>query len=225
MMHVFEPYPLDRYTAAIIFFLVTAFAVCYLHSGFESGEEERGYYEEVVPAPSLSYLKDGQPVSLPDGCYALAVPSEEDFLAGSKHPILPRFLVLVPEGDAFQLYPINLADHSILKRNGQMLVLHNLLVFSAKHAENSLRYDEKTGSAHASSTTDYARKVFYYLLVSDGYGEIQRGYMSRENAGSALRWYKDLAHVKEELLAIHFIIHDYPAGKIEGLVMEHSDLF
>ena len=225
MMHVFEPYPLDRYTAAIVFFFVTAFGVCYLHSGFDSGEERNGYHEEIIPYVSASYLKDQQPIPLPDGCYALAVPSKDDFLPDGKQRMFPLFLILIPENNSFRLYPINLSDHSILERNGQMLALHHLLVFSGKHAENSLRYDEKNGINHASAADDYAKKAFYYLSVINGYGEIQRGYMSKENAGHAVRWYKDLKHVKEELLTIHFIIHDYPAEKIEKLVMEHSDSF
>ena len=218
-MQSFEPYQLDRYTAAIAFFLITAFAVCGYNSGFSSGEERAGYHEEVIPANTISYIDGNEAVTLADGCYPLALPSKYDFLDEKYKRIFPRFLVLVPVDGVFRLYPLNLSDHSILERYGRRLVLHHLIHLSGKHIENTLRYDEKMGT---SPSEDYAKKAFYYLMVSKGYGEIQRGYMTTETAGDAMRWYKDLEHVDEELLAIYFIINNYPKDQIETEVLKNS---
>lgn len=218
-MQTFEPYPLDRYTAAIVFFLIITFAVCGYNSGFSNSEEQAGYHEEVIPADVISYIDGKEAIPLADGCYPLALPSEYDYLDENHKRIFPRFLILVPKDGILRLYPLNLSDHSILERHGSRLVLHHLILFSGRHIENSLRYDEKTGT---SPSDDYAKKAFYYLLVSKGYGEIQRGYMSKENAGNSVRWYKDLEHVDEELLAIHFIINGYPGDQIETEVLKNS---
>ncbi len=214
----------NYYTIAISCLLAAALIICHFHSGFDQGEERNGYHEEYIPSSGISYLENGEPRLLPDGCYALAVPSGEDQLPSKDETVFPLFLILIPQADSFRLFPINLTDHVILPRDSRRLVLHNLLVFHSLHAENILRYDEKGTRGHVASSPDddYARKAFYYLLVRNGYGEIQRGYMSEENAGSALRWYRDTDTVDKELLTIHFIIHDCPPGEIEDRVMHSS---
>ena len=220
-MHKFEPYLLDRYSWAILFFLFAAIATCYLQWGFGHGDERNGYHEEILSCHVLSYIReDNTVIPLPDGVYPLAMPSWRDYVFRNGERITPLYLVLVPKQDTFVLYPLNLSDQSLLRREGERMAAHYLLLFTGKHAENRLHYDEKVseGGDEDSAMTDYRKKPFYYLLVQNGYGEVQRGYMTEENAGHALQWYKRPEHLWEELLAIHYMIHGESADKIESLV-------
>ena len=215
-MQVPQAYPLDRYTLAIVFFLLAAIGTCYFGEGFGHGEESEGYHGEILPSEAISYLKEGSPVPLEDGAYALALPSSESYMRIEGREILPLFLLPISEGDGFVLYPINIADRSLIKKRGSMLVAHILLDFHSPHAENQLRYDEKREDG-ATPDRDYSRKAFYYLLVKDGYGEIQRGYLSKKELGDAIVWYRDPAHAAEELLAIQYFLLGYPPEIIKAL--------
>ena len=123
------------------------------------------WHEEIFPSDALSYIKNGELVALPDGDYPLAMPPEGTFV-GKVAPML-----FVQVGGVY--YPLNIADDSIIPRHGKTLPLKILFGFKSAHAENTLRYKEKTGN---DPVTDYRKKAFYYLRVENGFGRVQRGY-------------------------------------------------
>ena len=204
-----NPYNLDKYFAAATFFLVLSLMVCYFQIGFSHIEEGNGYHKEILPSESLSYIKDGQLIPLPNGAYPVAMPSQDSFIEINGEKIFPLLLVFVPKSDTkaadiedFELYPINIADDSLLPRRGRTLPLHILFGFTSDHAENTLLYAEKGNDTAAE---DYKRKAFYYLVVKDGFGKMERGYMNVENAGENFKFYRDVDHFKEELFTIYKI--------------------
>ena len=207
-----NPYDIDKYAAAAVFFLVLSLLVCYFQIGFSHVEEKNGYHKEILPSEALSYIKDGQLVSLSDGAYPVAMPSQDSTIEINGEKVFPLLLVFVPKSDAdstkiedFDLYPINIADDSLLPRRGRTLALHILFGFTSNHAENTLLYAEKGNDTAAE---DYKRKAFYYLVVKDGYGKIERDYMNAENAGAGFKYYRDVDHVKEELFTIYMMKND-----------------
>ena len=200
-MDRWRPYDIDKYTVAVAFFLMLSIIVCYFQIGFTHGEEGNGYHKEILPSSQLCYIKDGELVPLADGAYPVAMPSQDSTLIINGQKVFPMLLVLVPtSNDDFELYPINIADDSLLPRRGKTLALHILFGFTNEHAENKLVYAEK---GIDSAAEDYKRKAFYYLVVKDGYGKMERDYMTKDNAGEAFKYYRDVDHVKEELIAIY----------------------
>ena len=202
-----NPYNVDKYAAAAVFFLILSFMVCYFQIGFSHVEEDNGYHQEILPSNALSYIKDNQLVHLPDGAYPVAMPSQDSTLRINGKKVFPLFLVLVPKADTsstdindFELYPINIADDSLLPRRGRTLALHILFGFTNEHAENKLVYAEKGNDTAAE---DYKRKAFYYLVVKSGYGKMERDYMTAENAGEGFKYYRDVDHIIEELFTIY----------------------
>ena len=83
------------------------------------------------------------------------------------HGKAPMLLIKVGR----EYYPLNIADDSILPRQGNILPLKILFGFNSPHASNTLKYAEKIGGDPRDS---YHRKVRYYLLVKNGYGTVQR---------------------------------------------------
>ena len=123
------------------------------------------WHEEIFPSDALSYIKNGELVALPDGDYPLAMPPEGTFVDG----VAPMLLIQI--GGVY--YPLNIADDSIIPRHGKTLPLKILFGFKSAHAENTLKYKEKTGN---DPVADYRKKAFYYLRVENGFGRVQRGY-------------------------------------------------
>ena len=208
-MQKWNPYNIDKYAAAAVFFLTLSIMVCYFQIGFSHVEEKNGYHKEILPSATLSYIKDTQLISLPDGAYPVAMPSQDSSIEIDGKKFFPLLLVFVPKIDTkateiedFDLYPINIADDSLLPRRGRTLALHILFGFTSKHAENTLLYAEKGNDTAAE---DYKRKAFYYLVVKDGYGRMERDYMNAENAGERLKYYRDVNNVKEELFTIYMM--------------------
>ena len=146
------------------------------------------------------------------------MPSQDSTLEIDGEEFFPLLLVLVPVDDHFELYPINIADDSLLPRRGKTIALHILFGFTSDHAENKLVYAEKGNDTAAE---DYKRKAFYYLVVKNGYGEMQRDYMTAENAGENFHYYRNVDHVMEELITIYKIVNDpnkkFPAFKTTDL--------
>ena len=196
-----RPYNIDKYAAAVAFFLILSLIVCYFQIGFTHSEEGNGYHKEILPSSQLSYIKDGKLIPLADGSYPVAMPSQDSIIIINDKKFFPMLLILVPTANNdFELYPLNIADDSLLPRRGRTLVLHILFGFTSNYAENTLVYAEKGIDTAAE---DYKRKAFYYLVVKDGYGKMERDYMTKENAGEAFKYYRDVDHVKEELIAIY----------------------
>ncbi len=208
-MDQWNPYDVDKYAAAAVFFLLLSFIVCYFQIGFSHVEERNGYHEEILPSSALCYIRDGVAIPLPDGAYPVAMPSQDSTLEIGDKKVFPMLLILVPKfaNDSneivdFNLYPLNIADDSLLPRRGKTIALHILFGFTSDHAENKLVYAEKGNDTAAE---DYKRKAFYYLVVKDGYGTMERDYMTEKNAGENFRYYRDVDHVKEELITIYRI--------------------
>ena len=206
-MDRWRPYDIDKYTVAVAFFLMLSIIVCYFQIGFTHGEEGNGYHKEILPSSQLCYIKDGELVPLANGAYPVAMPSQDSTLRINGKKVFPLFLVLVPKADTsstdindFELYPINIADDSLLPRRGRTLALHILFGFTNEHAENKLVYAEKGNDTAAE---DYKRKAFYYLVVKSGYGKMERDYMTAENAGEGFKYYRDVDHIIEELFTIY----------------------
>ena len=95
-----NPYDIDKYAAAAVFFLVLSLLVCYFQIGFSHVEEDNGYHKEILPSESLSYIKDGQLVSLLDGVYPVAMPSQDSTIEINGEKVFPLLLVFVPKSDA-----------------------------------------------------------------------------------------------------------------------------
>lgn len=218
------PYPLDRYTLAIIVFLLASLLVVYFRFGLSHQDETAGYYAEIVPSDALSCIDEERQelIPLPDGVYPLCLPSGGEKVTWQGRASTPLFLVPLLQDGKFRLYPLNIRNDSLIERHGPPLVFHIRLKFHSRHAENCLPYLEKDGTAvsDAEIAQQYTRKFYYYLLVQDGYGELQLGWLTEENTGSAIKWYKQPEYYMEELAAIHYVLHGYPAKEIEQLALE-----
>ena len=83
-------------------------------------------------------------------------------------------MLMVKVGEEY--FPLNIADDSILPRQGKLLPLRILFGFTSPHASNTLTYAEKKGGDPAES---YRKKAYYYLHVSDGYGHVRRFYRDK----------------------------------------------
>ncbi len=193
----------DLYNTAVSFFLLAAFTLCYFRIGL-GGDESGEFHSEIVHALGISYIKDEKPILLKDGNYPLAVPSKDSWLYVDGKRYFPLFLVMVEENSQLNLYPLNVKNESFLPHIGNTLPLHILMEFKTTYGENLLVYDEKP--AGMSARDSYARKVYYYLHVSNGFGRIERGYLPRRSI--ALQWYKKPNFYLEELAAIYFLTNE-----------------
>ncbi len=156
-----QPFKWKRYTFVAVIFFVLAFAVVF----FEDRDKEPSFHAEIFPSHAISYIKENKTVPLVDGDYNLAMPPGGTFVNG----IAPMLLVEV-DGD---FYPLNIADDSLLPRQGRMLPLKILFGFTSPHASNTLKYEEKKGG---DPRGDFRRKASYYLHVVKGYGTVERRY-------------------------------------------------
>ena len=157
-----QPFKWKRYTAVAVMFFVLAFIVVWLNKGLD---KEPSFHTEIFPSNAISYIKDKKLVALADGDYNLAMPQGGTFV----NEIAPMLLIEV-DGE---YYPLNIADDSILPRQGRQLPLKILFGFTSPHAENKLHYDEKKGG---DPVRDFRRKASYYLHVANGYGQVKRQY-------------------------------------------------
>lgn len=156
-----QPFKVKTYTVvAVIFFIVAAMCVKFIQPN-----EAASFHEEIFPSDAISYIKNNSPIALADGDYELAMPAGGTFVNG----IAPMMLVKV-DGE---FYPLNIADDSILPRQGRQLPARILFGFTSPHASNTLKYDEKKSG---DPVADYKKKALYYLHVSKGYGEVLRRY-------------------------------------------------
>ena len=161
----FRKFSRKFYFIAVAVFMSLAFAiVLYPKSGTPPS-----WHEEILPSNALSYIKVNELVALPDGDYPLAMPPEGTFVG----KIAPLLLVQVRG----VYYPLNIADDSIIPRHGKTLPLKILFGFTSAHAENTLKYKEKTGN---DPVADYRKKASYYLQVKAGYGRVQRKFEIRD---------------------------------------------
>ena len=147
------------YFIAVAVFVTLAFAIVL----WPKSDTPPSWHEEIFPSEKLSCIRDGELFALPDGDYPLAMPPEGTFVKN----VAPLLLVQV-EGN---WYPLNIADDSIIPRHGKLLPLKILFGFTSAHAENTLKYQEKTGN---DPVADYRKKARYYLEVKNGYGKVQR---------------------------------------------------
>jgi len=161
-----QPFKVELYTAVAVIFLIAAA----LSVKFFQSDKVASFHEEIFPSDRISYIKDNQLVELSDGDYMLAMPAGETFVNG----VAPMLLVEV-DGEYF---PLNIADDSILPRQGRQLPLRILFGFTSPHAENTLKYEEKIGGDPVES---YKRKAYYFLRVENGFGHVERFY--KINAG------------------------------------------
>jgi len=157
----FQKFSRKFYFIAVVVFMSLAFAVVL----YPKPNTPPSWHEEIIPSNTLSYIKDGELVALPDGDYPLAMPPEGIFVG----KVAPMLLVKVDD----TYYPLNIVDDSIIPRRGKLLPLKILFGFTSKHAENTLTYKEKTGN---DPVADYRKKAFYYLRVESGFGRVQRGF-------------------------------------------------
>lgn len=156
-----QPFKVELYTVvAVIFFIMAAMCVKFIQPN-----EAASFHQEIFPTDAISYIKDGKPIALSDGDYELAMPAGGTFVNG----IAPMMLIKV-DGE---FYPLNIADDSILPRQGRQLPARILFGFTSPHASNTLTYDEKKSG---DPVADYKKKALYYLHVSKGYGEVLRMY-------------------------------------------------
>ena len=159
-----EKSELQRFSRKFYFIAVTVFvALAFAVVLWPPSDKPPSWHEEIFPSDKLSYFRDGKLVELPDGDYPLAMPPEGTFV-GKVAPLL-----LVQVDDVW--HPLNIADDSVIPRHGKLLPLKILFGFTSAHAENTLKYQEKTG---AGPVADYRKKAIYYIAVKDGYGEVQR---------------------------------------------------
>ena len=149
------------YFIGMAIFMSLAFAVVL----YPKSNLPPSWHEEIFPSNALSYIKDGKLVALPDGDYPLAMPPEGTFVDG----VAPMLLIQVNG----VYYPLNIADDSIIPRRGKTLPLKILFGFTSAHAENTLKYKEKTGN---DARADYRKKAFYFMRVEDGFGRVQRDF-------------------------------------------------
>ena len=132
---------------------------------FFQSDKVASFHEEIFPSNAIGYIKDNELVELSDGDYMLAMPAGGTFVNG----VAPMLLVEV-EGKYF---PLNIADDSILPRQGRQLPLRILFGFTSPHASNTLHYEEKVGGDAEES---YSKKAYYYLHVENGFGRVERFY-------------------------------------------------
>ena len=149
------------YFIAVALLMTSAFAVTL----WPKPDLPPSWHEEIFSSNAISYIRDGELVALPDGDYPLAMPPEGTFV----DKIAPLLLVQV-DGN---WYPLNIADDSVIPRHGKLLTLKILFGFTSAHAENTLKYNEKTGN---DARADYRKKAIYYLEVKGGYGRVQRSF-------------------------------------------------
>ena len=150
------------YFIAVAVFLSLSFAVVL----YPPSDTPPSWHDEIFPSNALSYIKDGKLVALPDGDYPLAMPPEGTFVG----EVAPMLLVEI----AGIYYPLNIVDDSVIPRHGKLLPLKILFGFTSAHAENTLKYKEKTGN---DPVADYRKKAFYYMRVKDGFGRVQRDFV------------------------------------------------
>lgn len=158
----FRKFSRKFYFIAVAVFMTLAFAAVL----YPKSATPPSWHEEIFPSDALSYIKDGELIALPDGDYPLAMPPKGTFV-GQVAPML-----LVEVDGAY--YPLNIADDSVIPRQGKLLPLKILFGFTSAHAENTLKYKEKTGN---DPVADYRKKAFYYLRVEDGFGRVQRDFV------------------------------------------------
>lgn len=161
----FQKFSRKFYFIAAAVFMSLAFAVVL----YPKSALPPSWHEEIFPSNALSYIKDGNLVALPDGDYPLAMPPKGTFVEG----VAPMLLVQV--NGVF--YPLNIADDSIIPRQGKTLPLKILFGFTSAHAENTLKYQEKTGN---DPRADYRKKAFYFLRVEDGFGRVRRDFVIKD---------------------------------------------
>ena len=145
-------------SAAVFFFVLSIFVVL-----FTDRNSDPSFHKEIIPSKSISYISDEKLIALADGDYLLAMPAGGTFVNG----VAPMLLVRVGR----EYFPLNIADDSILPRQGKMLPLKILFGFTSPHAHNKLTYAEKDGGDPVES---YHRKSRYYLHVENGFGTVQR---------------------------------------------------
>ena len=155
----FQKFSRKFYFIAVAVFVSLAFAVVL----YPKPQTPPSWHEEIFPSNALSYIKDGKLVALPDGDYPLAMPPKGTFV----EKVAPMLLVQVRG----VYYPLNIADDSIIPRQGKTLPLKILFGFTSAHAENTLKYKEKTGN---DPVADYRKKAIYYIEVQNGFGRVQR---------------------------------------------------
>ena len=156
-----QPFKWKRYTAVAIIFFILAFLV----AKFQPKDNDPSFHEEIIPSQAISYIKDGNAISLANGEYALAMPEGGTFVNGK-----PPMLLVEVDGE---FYPLNILDDSILPRQGRRLPLKILFGFTSPYASNKLHYDEKKSG---DPEKDFRRKAQYYLNVVDGFGYVERKY-------------------------------------------------
>lgn len=158
-----QPFPVKKYTAAaFLFFIIAGLIAAYPGSGVSPS-----FHPEIFPSKSIGYIKDGAVIPLADGDYNLFMPEQGTFVNG----VAPMMMIETGDG----IFPLNIADDSILPRSGKMIPSRILFGFTSPHASNTLHYDEKkSGDAAA----DFQRRAFYYLHVKDGFGHVERVYKS-----------------------------------------------
>ncbi len=161
----FRKFSRKFYFVAVAVFMTLAFAAVL----YPKSNTPPSWHEEIIPSDALSYINDGKLIALPDGDYPLAMPPEGTFVG----KVAPMLLVEV----AGTYYPLNIADDSIIPRQGRLLPLKILFGFTSPHAENTLRYKEKTGN---DPVADYRKKAFYYLRVEGGFGRVQRDFVIKD---------------------------------------------
>ena len=155
----FQKFSRKFYFIAVAVFMTLAFAVVL----YPKSQNPPSWHEEIFPSNALSYIKDGELTALPDGDYPLAMPPKGTFVG----KIAPMLLVQVNG----VYYPLNIADDSVIPRQGKTLPLKILFGFTSAHAENTLKYKEKTGN---DPVADYRKKAIYYIEVQNGFGRVQR---------------------------------------------------
>lgn len=157
----FRKFSRKFYFIAATVLMTLAFAIVL----FPKDDTPPSWHEEIFPSERISFIRDGKLVALADGNYPLAMPPEGTFVGN----VAPLLLVKV-DGD---WYPLNIVDDSIIPRRGKLLPLKILFGFTSAHAENTLKYKEKTGN---DPVADYRKKAIYHLEVVDGYGTVQRDF-------------------------------------------------
>lgn len=161
---IFRPQPFKwrRYTVVAVIFMILSFAVVIFGN---DSDKEPSFHAEIFPSHAISYIQDGKTIALTNGDYNLAMPAGGTFVNG----VAPMLLVEVDS----EFHPLNIADDSILPRQGKLLPLKILFGFTSPHASNKLHYDEKKSG---DPVKDFRRKPQYYLHVIDGYGHVERKY-------------------------------------------------
>ncbi len=153
---------IPSYLAAAAFF----FALSFLVVIFEDKNSDPSFHKEIIPSNAIGYFDSNENfIPLPDGNYLLAMPKGGMFVKG----VPPMLLVQIGR----DYYPLNIADDSILPRQGKMLPLKILFGFTSPHASNTLKYAEKIND---NPVEDYHKKSRYYLHVEKGYGTVQRSF-------------------------------------------------